>query len=103
MWGLVIRDDDVRFGTVRRNGGHAMPSRNWAAVLVLACLLAIIGEPAEATEFPCGDAGCVIDGGVYHIALPDAPRSGSVPAVMFFHGYGGQAASVMGNQASSMP
>ncbi|OED50068.1 polyhydroxybutyrate depolymerase [Rhodobacteraceae bacterium (ex Bugula neritina AB1)] len=49
----------------------------------------------------CGGApdACKVDGGEYHIVMPDpAVAPGPVPVVMFLHGYGGSGRSVLRNQ-----
>jgi len=60
-------------------------------------LFALWGGPASAG---CGADGgaCGIEGGSYHILLPDEPAE-SVPVVMFLHGYGGNGRQVLRNTA----
>ncbi|MEM9196294.1 MAG: polyhydroxybutyrate depolymerase [Pseudomonadota bacterium] len=55
-------------------------------------LLLMLPVPALA----CGGAeACEVEGGVYHIALPDGPIRG---AVVFLHGYGGRGERVVANK-----
>ncbi|WP_082015806.1 alpha/beta hydrolase family esterase [Leisingera sp. ANG-M7] len=59
---------------------------------------ALLGMPAVAAaqDAQCGgEVPCRIDGGVYHLALPDGWQGG--PAVMFLHGYGSSGAKVVAN------
>ncbi|MCR9254478.1 MAG: alpha/beta hydrolase-fold protein [Alphaproteobacteria bacterium] len=77
------------------------PGRTLAAVLIVAG--GLWPGAGSAAWFPCGETGCAVAGGTYHIALPDSSRSTSspdpVPALVFFHGYGGKAARLMDNGA----
>jgi polyhydroxybutyrate depolymerase len=71
-----------------------MPAR-----LALFGLLLILHVPAAAAE-PCGrpDAECRVQQGFYRLALPEATE-GPVPALVFLHGWGQSAATVMRNEA----
>jgi len=70
--------------------------------IVVAIVFALAGmstpSAADAARLPCGADGCAVAGGRYHLALPEAlPEAGigPIPAIVYFHGYGGQAASLM--------
>ncbi|KIC14996.1 MULTISPECIES: alpha/beta hydrolase family esterase [unclassified Leisingera] len=70
-----------------------MLSRIW--MLLIAGLLAAPTGAAEEAA-PCGgETPCPIDGGDYHLALPEGWQGG--PAVMFLHGYGSSGAKVIAN------
>ena len=64
--------------------------------LVLSLALLTLPVLAAAGE-RCGavDAPCTIEGGEYHVALPDGWAGG--PAVIHLHGYNGSGAKVIGN------
>lgn len=63
-----------------------------------AALAVLLGWAGAAAA--CGTAGgvCAVDGGSYRIVLPDA-AAGSLPAVVFLHGYGGSGAGILKNKA----
>lgn len=51
---------------------------------------------AGAVEAPCGETPCEAGGGTYHLALPaEWDGATSLPAVLFFHGYGSSGAGVI--------
>lgn len=62
----------------------------------LAFGLALLGSAAMAG---CNGApgACTIEGGSYHLLLPEGAKDG-IPAVMFLHGYGGEGASTLRNR-----
>ncbi|WP_264211180.1 alpha/beta hydrolase family esterase [Leisingera thetidis] len=68
-----------------------MLNRIW--MLLMAGLLAVPAKGADAAAECGGDTPCRIEGGAYHIALPDGWQGG--PAVMFLHGYGSSGAKVI--------
>ncbi len=61
--------------------------------LLLALVGIVTGQAANASCGPPADA-CEIDGGTYHIELPDNADT-ALPAVMFLHGYGGSGTGVL--------
>ncbi|WP_121062157.1 alpha/beta hydrolase family esterase [Chachezhania antarctica] len=63
---------------------------------LIAALGALIAGPAAAD---CGPTPgpCILDDGEYHIALPDSPAEGPVPAILYLHGAGSHGAAVMRN------
>ncbi|MEZ5669949.1 MAG: polyhydroxybutyrate depolymerase [Alphaproteobacteria bacterium] len=65
-----------------------------AAIALGAGVAAISGTAAA-----CGrDSDCAVDGGVYRVAVPEGwDGRSTLPAAVFFHGYGSSAAGVMGN------
>ncbi len=63
-----------------------------------AVIAAVLSSAASAG---CGEAqtACSVEGGLYHIVLPEREAEGSaVPVVMFLHGYGGSGSSVLRNR-----
>ncbi|UWQ63183.1 polyhydroxybutyrate depolymerase [Leisingera caerulea] len=70
-----------------------MLNRIW--MLLAAVLIAAPAAAAEGGAECGGETACRIDGGVYHLALPDSWQGG--PAVMFLHGYGSSGAKVVAN------
>lgn len=60
----------------------------------------LIWFPAVAQVESCGgsDEPCTVAFGGYHVALPDNPLPGPMPAVVFFHGAGGTGAGVARNR-----
>lgn len=67
----------------------------------IACALAAFAAgPAPACGGP--EEACAIDGGSYHIALPEDAGAGPA-AVMFLHGFGGRGAWTLGNKRLTGP
>ncbi|NSY38975.1 PHB depolymerase family esterase [Leisingera sp. ANG59] len=65
-------------------------------LMPLAAVLLGVPAAAAAQDARCGgEVPCRVDGGAYHLALPDGWQGG--PAVMFLHGYGGSGAKVIAN------
>jgi polyhydroxybutyrate depolymerase len=64
--------------------------------LAVALAILLLTIPAGAAG-ACGaaDAPCTVEGGAYHLALPEDWSGG--PAVIHLHGYGGSGAKVIGN------
>lgn len=59
--------------------------------LIAACLFTTLALPAAAQD--CGpDAPCEIEGGSYHLRLPDGP--GPHPVLIWYHGHRGNGASI---------
>ena len=58
--------------------------------------LALFAGAAFAADAPCGrDDACQIEGGSYHLLLPEGwETAGSLPAVVFFHGHNSSGRSV---------
>jgi polyhydroxybutyrate depolymerase len=74
--------------------------RRGAFGLVLAVLAGMawsVGPSAAAPAVACdGEAPCEIDGGSYHLALPEGwDGESALPAVVFFHGHRSSGLSVM--------
>lgn len=65
-----------------------------AGLTRLIAALALLAGPAAAGCGPSPDA-CTIDGGTYHIRLPEAAPRG---AIMFLHGWGGSGTGSLGNR-----
>lgn len=61
----------------------------------LALALALLGTAATAD---CNGlpGACVVDGGSYHLVLPEG-ATGHLPAILFLHGYGGDGAGTLRN------
>ncbi|MEL7166800.1 MAG: polyhydroxybutyrate depolymerase, partial [Pseudomonadota bacterium] len=62
---------------------------------VLLCLFALLIGPSLKAQ-TCGpDAPCEIDGGSYHVMLPEGwEDAGPKPALMFYHGHNATGAMV---------
>ncbi|MEK0163198.1 alpha/beta fold hydrolase [Phaeobacter sp. A36a-5a] len=71
--------------------------RLWPGVSVALSSL-LFGSALQAGCGPLADA-CQIDGGDYHIVLPDTGDEKALPAVMFLHGYGGSGEAALRNRA----
>ncbi|WP_193139293.1 MULTISPECIES: alpha/beta hydrolase family esterase [unclassified Meridianimarinicoccus] len=70
------------------------------AALLLGAAVALCGGAASA----CSDPGavCEIDGGTYHVALPEAVE-GPIPALIWLHGYGGTGAGSLRTPTVAAP
>lgn len=78
-----------------------MPAR-WAAAVAAILLLVSLPTPAAATAEACGSEAspCAVEGGRYHaVPPPNWDGVAPLPAVIFFHGYQGSGARVIGNDA----
>ncbi|MEL6587940.1 MAG: alpha/beta fold hydrolase [Pseudomonadota bacterium] len=64
--------------------------------ILIPILLACFAIPVFAQQAPCGpDAPCEIDGGNYHLRLPEGwDGATALPAVIFFHGHRGTGQSI---------
>lgn len=58
----------------------------------LTILFALVAGTAAAQDAPCGpDAPCEIEGGSYHVVLPDGwDGTSRLPSLIFFHGHRGR-------------
>ena len=66
--------------------------------LLYLCLAALPG-PAFAQDCGTPEGACPTEHGFYRLALPGDSEGGSIPAVVFLHGYTGTSAGVMKNAA----
>ena len=65
--------------------------------LLAAMLVGVTAASARACD---RDTPCTVGAGSYHVAVPAGwDGRSSLPALIFFHGYGSSGTSVMGNQA----
>lgn len=65
-------------------------------LLGLLLLVAALIEPARA-QACLGETACTVPLGSYHVALPARAAGDTVPAVLFFHGYGGSGLGAIRN------
>lgn len=72
------------------------------ATAAVAAAVASLAVPAVAGCAGESDTPCEVAQGSYHIALPEATE-GSVPAVLFLHGWGSTGANAIGNANISPP
>jgi polyhydroxybutyrate depolymerase len=72
-----------------------------AGLAIAAALVAgLSAGPAAGTGCGGADAPCAVDGGRYYAAAPlDWNGARPLPAVVFFHGYGGSGAATLSNDA----
>lgn len=70
----------------------------WADRIAAAVVLAVLGvAPVRAAVCGAG-APCVTSSGTYHVALP-ATAQRPLPALVYFHGFGGSGRGAVGNPA----
>ncbi|MEL6208026.1 MAG: prolyl oligopeptidase family serine peptidase, partial [Pseudomonadota bacterium] len=72
---------------------------NCASLACLALAMGIATAPSAPAQQACGDADrpCQIDGGSYHIRLPEGVEN--PPVVVFIHGWGSAGANALDNPA----
>lgn len=77
--------------------GAAMRLRTpWIASLGFAALSSLWALPATAHQCGSQEQPCSVEGGIYHVALPE--QAEGAPLVLWLHGYRGSGANAIKNQ-----